>query len=378
MASANILPVNTRSPQSGQRISGIDLVRGIASFGVCWYHLTTANPDFLPEGLLKFSGKYGWLGVEAFFVISGFIIPYSLYRSNYKLRNYANFIVKRITRLDPPYLVSIVICVLLIYLNVVVTGKGDPRLSWTGIALHLGYLNMFFNYPWLNAVYWSLAIELQYYVLMGLIFPLVIIRIRALRLLLFLVLGSLCFLLPSPSFIFAYIFLFLMGITAFQYKIGLIKKSETLLLLAIWFVCSSKTLGLPHTIAGGVSLYLITAVNLRNVVFNFLGNISYSLYLLHAIIGGSVISIGIRFGLASNGAGQVAVLMIALAASLFSAYLLYVFVEKPAQIWSSSFIYSSDGKIVRDRTRVKPPSTIQPAGKLVLGSENVPTEGTAS
>jgi peptidoglycan/LPS O-acetylase OafA/YrhL len=364
--------------QTAQRITGIDLVRGIASLSVCWYHLTTANPDFLPEGILKASGKYGWLGVEAFFVISGFIIPFSLYRSGYKLRNYATFIVKRITRLDPPYLVSMVICILLIYLNVVVTGRSDPRLSLTGIALHLGYLNMFFNYPWLNAVYWSLAIELQYYVLMGLMFPLLIMRNRLVRLLVFFTLGSLCFLITSPSFIFAYIFLFLMGITAFQKRSGLIKTGEAFILYGICFLCSSWTLGLPHTIAGAVALYLISAVNLHNVVLNFLGNISYSLYLLHAIIGGSVISIGIRVGFTGSGAGRVAVLIAALAASLFSAFMLYLFVEKPAQKWSSSFVYKPAAKTIPDQTRMALQTTINPSGAVLLSEKNVPTEGTAN
>jgi peptidoglycan/LPS O-acetylase OafA/YrhL len=36
---------------------------------------------------------------------------------------------------------------------------------------HLGYLNGFFAYRWGNSVYWTLAIELQYYLVIALVFP---------------------------------------------------------------------------------------------------------------------------------------------------------------------------------------------------------------
>src|SRR5689334_14543570 len=99
-----------RNPLSGQpRISTVDSLRGIASLAVCWFHLTNGNPSFLTGGPLKSSGTYGWLGVEMFFVISGFVIPYSLHKAGYDLKSFGTFVAKRIIRLDPPYLVSIVI-----------------------------------------------------------------------------------------------------------------------------------------------------------------------------------------------------------------------------------------------------------------------------
>ena len=56
---------------------------------------------------------WGWAGVEVFFVISGFIIPFTLWQSGYRLKNYARFILKRIIRLDPPYLLSILLAIAL-------------------------------------------------------------------------------------------------------------------------------------------------------------------------------------------------------------------------------------------------------------------------
>src|SRR3712207_6761977 len=98
------------------RVEGLDLLRGVASLGVCLSHLATF--DFpTPTGhfylALKSSLRYAWLAVEAFFVISGFVIPYSLHRAGYRLGSYPRFILKRIIRLDPPYLAAIALIVLL-------------------------------------------------------------------------------------------------------------------------------------------------------------------------------------------------------------------------------------------------------------------------
>lgn len=88
-----VMPANENN-----RVSTIDALRGIASLAVCWFHLTNGNPKFLPDGALKASGAYGWLGVEAFFVISGFVIPFSLYRSGHELKDYPRFLYKRVVR----------------------------------------------------------------------------------------------------------------------------------------------------------------------------------------------------------------------------------------------------------------------------------------
>ncbi|MHB8208815.1 acyltransferase family protein [Mucilaginibacter sp.] len=44
-----------------------------------------------------------------FFVISGFVIPYSLFKANYELKHYFKFLYKRVLRLHPPYLAALLI-----------------------------------------------------------------------------------------------------------------------------------------------------------------------------------------------------------------------------------------------------------------------------
>ena len=66
------------------RLTTPDCLRGMAAAGVAWFHITNGNPEFSPPALLKASGAHGWLGVEVFFVISGFVIPYALHAARYR------------------------------------------------------------------------------------------------------------------------------------------------------------------------------------------------------------------------------------------------------------------------------------------------------
>src|ERR1700704_2847705 len=94
---------------SNQQIFTIEALRGMAALLVTWFHMTnTYSLDWV-----RYSGFYGWLGVDMFFVISGFIIPYSLHRSQYKLAYFPHFLLRRLVRLEPPYLVSIALVLIL-------------------------------------------------------------------------------------------------------------------------------------------------------------------------------------------------------------------------------------------------------------------------
>ena len=120
-------------------------------------------------GIFSWFGQYG---VQLFFVISGFVIPWSMQKAGYQFKNFFHFFLKRISRLEPPYLFSVLLALLLYYLRESYYGKPNEHLqiSTPQIALHLGYLIPFFKqYQWLNLVYW-MAIEFQYYLLIAIIF----------------------------------------------------------------------------------------------------------------------------------------------------------------------------------------------------------------
>lgn len=144
---------------SSSRIAVLDPLRGIAALAVMWFHFTHGGQLLDKESLvntwLKISGQFGWAGVDFFFVISGFVLPYALYKGKYRLQHYGKFLFKRLIRLEPPYLVSLVIIILLLLLAPLVPGYSGQDFSWDWprLLLHIGYLNSYFGYEAYNPVY---------------------------------------------------------------------------------------------------------------------------------------------------------------------------------------------------------------------------------
>lgn len=118
----------------------VEYLRGLAALSVTWFHLTnTYDPSWVQA-----SGSFGWLGVEVFFVISGFIIPYSIYVlfPRYSLTDFPAFVMRRILRLEPPYLVSIMLVIGLWHISAIFpgfTGAMPPVDPWQVLA-HIAYL----------------------------------------------------------------------------------------------------------------------------------------------------------------------------------------------------------------------------------------------
>lgn len=326
--------------ESGVAVKSITLLRAFASLSVCWFHLTNGNSSFLADGFLKSSGRYGWLGVEIFFIVSGFIIPWSLSHSNYHVENFPRFMAKRIIRLEPPYLLSILLIIFLNYLSTLSPlYKGKTFLvNIPSLLLHLGYLNAFFNYDWLNPIFWSLAIEFQYYLLIGSFYIFVAHKSALVRILSMICLIA-CFSLfgHAERLMARYIPLFVLGILTFQKKIGLINWIEfaTFFLPSLYFCRIYQTL-MP--LLAGATVIVILFVDFETKITNFFGNISYSLYLLHIPIGGRVINLLARF--AGDISQQVLVLILALVVSILCAYLFYLAVEKPSQKFSKIIHYA--------------------------------------
>ncbi|MFJ8160213.1 acyltransferase family protein [Streptomyces sp. NPDC096136] len=156
---------------SGGRLAAVDGLRLLAAAAVAAYHyLGTPTPRFwgeayaLPQAapLLHAVSGYGWLGVEAFFLISGFVICMSCWG-----RTPAQFAVSRIARLFPLYWAVVLIIVAMGTVTVLVGQRsGAP----TDLRTTLGNLTMIpgpLGVDFTAGVAWTLWVEARFYLLMG-------------------------------------------------------------------------------------------------------------------------------------------------------------------------------------------------------------------
>ena len=141
------------------RIATLDLLRLVAALAVVAFHYLfrgAADEPFLAEGYPQAApyAIYGYLGVNLFFLISGFVIAASA-----EGRSWQAFSIARFARIYPGFL----ICMLLS--AVVLAFSGNAALGVTGTQV-LGNLLIFapaLGQPFVDGVYWSIVLELVFY-----------------------------------------------------------------------------------------------------------------------------------------------------------------------------------------------------------------------
>jgi peptidoglycan/LPS O-acetylase OafA/YrhL len=275
-----------------------------------------------------------------FFVVSGFVIPYALSQANYRPGFYGKFLLKRVLRLDPPYVASILLALSILFLRFASRGFRGTQLediSAVQLLLHLGYVNAFFGYDWIIPIYWTLAIEFQFYLAVGLLYPLISSRSPWVRNVTLACLGLTFLLTPSAAFVCHYVFLFLLGIVTYQYRKGLLGRTSFLCAVVLLLACLLAGLGAAIAAAGVATALTIAFVDAGGGPLRFFGRISYSVYLVHGIIGGNIIDFS--SSRVHGGAGRFCVYVAAFGATIFGAYLLNRLVEVPSQRWSASISY---------------------------------------
>ncbi|MBN8697658.1 MAG: acyltransferase [Bacteroidetes bacterium] len=314
----------------------LDSLRAIAALSVCFYHFICGPIGFIKNEFILDSFYLGAFGVQMFFVISGFIIPWSLYHNKYKILYYFKFLLKRFIRLEPPYLISILLVVVFFFLRKLYTDVPDVRLPFLDakqIALHVGYLIPFTDYHWMNRVYWTLAIEFQFYLFMGLFYFLIIKDDFKIRLSGYLFVFGVSF-IGSDQFLLHWLPVFLLGNLLFLKMTDHINKIEFYFFSIVSFLLISLYNPLPAFFACFISVVMILFFyNYSNKILNWFGKISYSIYLTHAIVGLASINVMLRF--ANSSFSKVLIIIIGFLITLFVSYIMYRFVEKKSQQISS-------------------------------------------
>ena len=148
----------------------IDGLRAAAAVAVVVAHLYPIFRDAAARPGVMYTivysvGAYLTLGVQVFFVLSGFVIAYSLRDARVTPRFFARFAVRRSIRLDPPYWAALAFCCGCLWVAGRLWPDLAPPLPGPAVVLaHAAYLQGFLGCGnAINHAYWTLCIEVQLY-----------------------------------------------------------------------------------------------------------------------------------------------------------------------------------------------------------------------
>ena len=156
---------------TGNYFEMLDGLRGIAILMVVAYHTFYTNPE--SHVLVRFIGGMigqGGRGVQIFFILSGFLVSYPLFRQRqnhpeaWNLKSYA---VRRFSKIIPPYYLSIAILTTYFLFR-----TSDPVYCWIALKYALGLANFIRTTIPFNPTYWFVIIVVQFYILAPLLFRL--------------------------------------------------------------------------------------------------------------------------------------------------------------------------------------------------------------
>jgi peptidoglycan/LPS O-acetylase OafA/YrhL len=336
------------------RVVFLDVIRGLAALFVLIEHTTEEVTHFSDTHWPFLFWSFNWfnlgrVGVSAFFLVSGFVIPYSLERAN----SLKAFWLSRLFRLYPLFWFSILV-VLVYHL----LGNNEMMREYTSnwpktLLVNITMLEEFVHFHHAIGLYWTLTLELVFYFIFSALFA---VRINKQTLLFGWLAVGVMFAaglyemrthrkLPVGQMgllVFAFL-----GTAAFRYYGGLISRQQLTLLataaavsfaLAFAFAFRSPLVTISArdtwswvsmftSYAGGALLFAVVfTFRAREFPFplRWLGMISYSVYLLHYPVWLALMGIP-HHRLVSAPLWQLLVLTI----TCIVASLTYLLIEKP-------------------------------------------------
>ena len=304
----NQVQQNFCQPQCSKRIASIDGLRGLAILLVLAFHTYARWSDYIPWVTTHkdfFLFKFGFLGVELFFLISGFVI----YMTLEKCRSFNEFMFRRWLRLFPAMLLA---TILIYATSFFLIERPNGRISFWDILPGL----LFVDDKLLNSVqglvhtksiegvFWSLFVEVKFYLIFGALY--FYNKNNALRNLIALFL--ICFVYVAAGMLFPFmtlkivdqVFLQLLSLQYFGwfcvgallYKAHLsndrmMALSSALLMVPTVLIMYGKGLNIVFfcTMIYVIFYFALTSKAVssffKSRVFVFFGFVSYPLYLIH-------------------------------------------------------------------------------------------------
>lgn len=161
--------VAANQPERGRlpHVDALDGLRGVAFLMVFLFHAYEPARETVlqggPASLLSRATGYGWVGVDLFFVLSGYLITGILRQQRASVHYYRNFYARRALRIFPVYYVAVAIA--LVAVPLYEGGKVYPWSTqiwfWPNLSNLVSAFNPAIVVPLTH--FWSLAIEEQFY-----------------------------------------------------------------------------------------------------------------------------------------------------------------------------------------------------------------------
>lgn len=316
------------------RLEELDALRGLAALAVVLYHYTTRYGElFEHEKATYFSFDYGYLGVNLFFMISGFVIFMTMKKTDL----WKDFARKRALRLYPAYIVSVIITFAFVKLY----GLEGREVSYFEGVFNLTMLQGFVpGISHVDGVYWSLTAELTFYVIIGLVIfwgikKRIFIVMTTWLVFSFLIQGIAYItenhIIPQALVMYSlasYSHLFVAGGIFY-----LIREKVEVKYYVVLLLCLLNQFTFNNLVSSIITVFFFfifyLMINNKMKIINirpltFLGGISYSLYLIHQNLGYIVIEI-----MENNGLLHEIYMLIPLCLSIILATFLTNCIEKP-------------------------------------------------
>lgn len=355
------------------RLTALDGLRGVAILLVMGFHYFYHLESFYYKSTLypygeTFSNvpifKYGYMGVELFFIISGFVIAMTLESS----RSLLDFVIRRFVRIWPALIVSAVLTFFLLnwsdapfaltrrqfWPNFLPSFTLTPTLLWSGLFPKVDFV---------TGVYWSLVVEIRFYMIAVILFWLFARQNLARNLVIFTVLIYVARALlrrwvPGYNGIYDALFIpdympwFAAGAVFYELYKGRLAKGAALVMLAVAYALIARIslnyapIGRAPPVSSGFALVFLIlfwflATKLASMrIFEirplvWLGECSYSIYLYHYAVGMILISqISKTIGLAPQLLLVAAISLLVFAVGRIS----YVTVENPSRRWLTKLL----------------------------------------
>ncbi|HYG26975.1 MAG TPA: acyltransferase [Caulobacteraceae bacterium] len=325
-----------------QRNATIDAFRGVAIIAVIAFHYFVRweppyNDGRHPVGLdwrYPYILALGAYGVQLFFVISGLVIAMTLTKS----ADVWQFAVNRFARLFPAFLVAVT-------LTFLVTSVYDPlgfRVTGLDYLKNLTMLAQVLRGRFVDGAYWSLEVEVLFYGFAALSwwtlrerFWVGLIGLAALGTIAGAFSSTLGHVLIAPYWPF---FLFGVALWLWVFERRNVAAFPAAAALVLYLIGQERWLidGLPAwapqiAILGAIGCLAAFLVGGREVAWGplpVIGRFSYSLYLLHQVLGATALTT-----LKSAGAPDWLALTVVVSCALSLAWIFYHFIEVPAGRW---------------------------------------------